>query len=103
MVGAGQIQSFYAPMGVFSAIYVIDDHEHMAKVIASPVWTDLMKGLAEKAKNAFFDESFKFAGTGMESYAKVGQTRFVPVSYKKDWANVREVDAALLDLVGQKP
>lgn len=52
MVGAGQIQPFYAPMGVFSAIYVIDDADHMSKVIGSPVWTDLMKGLAEKANLA---------------------------------------------------
>src|SRR5262245_11426838 len=35
MVGPGQLQAFYAPMGIFSAIYVIDDHEHMRKVMGS--------------------------------------------------------------------
>jgi tripartite ATP-independent transporter DctP family solute receptor len=49
MVGPGQLQAFYAPMGIFSAIYVIDDHEHMRRVMGTDVWTDLMKGLNEKA------------------------------------------------------
>lgn len=52
MVGPGQLQAFYGPMGIFSAIYVIDGPEHMRAVIASDVWADLMKGLSEKASLA---------------------------------------------------
>jgi tripartite ATP-independent transporter DctP family solute receptor len=47
MVGAGQLQAFYAPIGIFSAIYVIDGHEHANRVWDSDVGDDLRGGLAE--------------------------------------------------------
>jgi tripartite ATP-independent transporter DctP family solute receptor len=47
MVGAGQLQAFYAPIGIFSAIYVIDGHEHANRVWDSDVGDDLRAGLAE--------------------------------------------------------
>ncbi len=47
MVGAGQLQAFYAPIGIFSAIYVIDGHEHANAVWDSDVGDDLRAGLAE--------------------------------------------------------
>ena len=49
MVGPGQLQAFYEPMGIFSAIYVIDDHEHFLRVWDSEVGDDLRQGLAEEA------------------------------------------------------
>jgi tripartite ATP-independent transporter DctP family solute receptor len=47
MVGAGQLQAFWGPMGIFSAIYVIDDHEHAQRVWDGPIGDDLRAGLAE--------------------------------------------------------
>jgi tripartite ATP-independent transporter DctP family solute receptor len=47
MVGAGQLQAFWAPIGIFSAIYVIDDHEHARRVWDGEIGDDLRNGLAE--------------------------------------------------------
>lgn len=46
MVGAGQLQAFYPPIGIFSAIYVIDDNEHAKRVWDGSVGDDLREGLA---------------------------------------------------------
>jgi phosphonate transport system substrate-binding protein len=64
---------------------------------------NLKPELAAKVREAFLDPSFPFAGTGLESYKKANQTRFVAVTYKKDWEGVRAVDRAILELVEQNP
>ncbi len=52
---------------------------------------DLDPALVEKIKQAFF--SFDFAGTALgEEFKDV--SKFVPISYKKDWAVIREIQAA---------
>ncbi|WP_157018922.1 phosphate/phosphite/phosphonate ABC transporter substrate-binding protein [Mesorhizobium xinjiangense] len=52
---------------------------------------DLDPALAEKIKEAFF--SFDFAGTALgEEFS--GVSKFVPVTYKKDWAVIREIQKA---------
>ena len=39
---------------------------------------------------------FDWSGTGIESeYGASGPTKFVPVSFKDDWANIRRVDEAV--------
>lgn len=51
----------------------------------------LRPDLAEKIKTAFLD--FNWQDTSLEkAYAAAEQTKFVPVSYQKDWASVREVE-----------
>ena len=50
--------------------------------------------LAAKVREAFF--SFPWAGTGLEKeFSHLAVSKFVPVTYKKDWAVVRKVDAAM--------
>lgn len=62
---------------------------------------DLKPELAKKVREAF--TSFRFAGTGLEAaYAKANQTRFVPVTYKKDWEEVRKLDQRLVTTFEQK-
>ena len=56
--------------------------------------------LAKKVTDAFF--SFKWEGTELEkAYAPAGQSKFVPVSYKKDWAPVRDMEHSAQELVQQ--
>jgi phosphonate transport system substrate-binding protein len=58
--------------------------------------------LARKVRDAFL--AFDWKGTGLEkAYRPANQTRFVAVTYKKDWESVRAVDRALLDLASQNP
>jgi tripartite ATP-independent transporter DctP family solute receptor len=52
MNGPGQLQAFWAPMGIFSAIYVIDDADHFERVWDSDIGDDLRAGLAEEANLA---------------------------------------------------
>jgi tripartite ATP-independent transporter DctP family solute receptor len=52
MNGPGQLQAFWAPMGIFSAIYVIDDADHFQRVWDSDIGDDLRAGLAEEANLA---------------------------------------------------
>jgi phosphonate transport system substrate-binding protein len=50
--------------------------------------------LATEIREAFF--SFPWAGTGLEKeFSTLGVSKFVPITYKKDWAIVRKVDAAM--------
>ena len=50
--------------------------------------------LATKVREAFY--TFSWSGTELEKeYAVQGASRFVPISYKKDWARVREIDTAM--------
>ncbi|MDV6227587.1 phosphate/phosphite/phosphonate ABC transporter substrate-binding protein [Nitratireductor aquimarinus] len=52
---------------------------------------DLDPALVEKIKEAFF--SFDFAGTALgEEFS--GVSKFVPVTYQKDWAVIREIQKA---------
>jgi phosphonate transport system substrate-binding protein len=45
-------------------------------------------------REAFF--SYRWDGTPLEKeFANLGVSRFVPITYKKDWALVRKVDAAM--------
>ena len=58
--------------------------------------------LAKKVREAFL--TFDWKGTGLEkAYKPANQTKFVAVSYKKDWENVRAIDKALRELVEQNP
>ena len=52
---------------------------------------NLDPALVEKIKEAFF--SFDFAGTALGEEFK-GVSKFVPISYQKDWAVIREIQAA---------
>ncbi len=62
---------------------------------------NLKPDLAEKVRKAFL--SFDWKGTGLEkAYRPANQTRFVPISYKKDWESVRAVDRAMRELVEQR-
>jgi phosphonate transport system substrate-binding protein len=55
---------------------------------------DLKPELAAKVREAF--TSFRFEGTGLEAaYAKANQTRFVPVTSKENWKDVRDLDQRL--------
>jgi phosphonate transport system substrate-binding protein len=50
--------------------------------------------LATTIRNAFF--SFPWAGSGLEKeFSNLGVSKFVPITYKKDWAVVRKIDAAM--------
>jgi phosphonate transport system substrate-binding protein len=54
--------------------------------------------LAQKVREAFL--SFDFKGTGLEKlFGPSGQTKFVPIDYKKDWQAVRDTDQKLRDWV----
>jgi len=62
------------------------------------VW-NLNPELAEKVKKAFF--SFQWKGTGVEKeFSASDQTKFVPVSFKSDFAGVRQVDDAIRAIRG---
>jgi phosphonate transport system substrate-binding protein len=51
-------------------------------------------GLATKVREAFF--SFPWAGTELEKeYSTLEVSKFVPITYQKDWGVVRKVDAAM--------
>lgn len=55
--------------------------------------------LATKIRKAFL--SFSWKGTALsEAYKAANQAKFVEVTYKKDWASVREVDKAIRELTG---
>lgn len=52
---------------------------------------NLDPALVEKIKEAFF--SFDFAGTALGEEFQ-GVSKFIPISYKKDWAVIREIQKA---------
>jgi phosphonate transport system substrate-binding protein len=52
---------------------------------------NLDPALVEKIKEAFF--SFDFTGTALGEEFK-GVSKFIPISYKKDWAVIREIQKA---------
>ncbi len=52
---------------------------------------DLDPALVEKIKEAFF--SFDFAGTALGEEFQ-GVSKFIPISYQKDWAVIREIQKA---------
>ncbi len=52
---------------------------------------NLDPALVEKIKEAFF--SFDFAGTALGEEFK-GVSKFIPISYQKDWAVIREIQKA---------
>lgn len=52
---------------------------------------NLDPALAEKIKEAFF--SFNFEGTALGEEFK-GVSKFIPISYQKDWEVIREIQAA---------
>lgn len=57
--------------------------------------------IVSKIKKAF--DTFKFEGTSMEKpFAAANQTKFIPISYKKDWEVVRKADDAMSELVKAK-
>lgn len=58
--------------------------------------------LAEKIKKGFIE--FPWKGSALEkSYAAAGQTQFVPITYKKDWAPVREMEEQAGHLLDEEP
>ena len=55
---------------------------------------DLHPDLASRLREAFF--SFRWEGTALlEEYGTTEGDHFVPVSYRKHWAEIRKIDAAL--------
>jgi phosphonate transport system substrate-binding protein len=55
---------------------------------------NLNPALAAKLREAFF--SFRWAGSELEKeFSNLGVSRFMPITYAKDWAVVRDVDAAM--------
>ena len=80
MVGAGQLQAFWAPIGIFSAIYVIDDHEHARAVWDSDVGEDLRNGLTEASNLSIV--GFNWYGTRQLTSNK-------PIRTPADMAGVR--------------
>jgi len=54
---------------------------------------NLTPELQEKIKQAFF--TFDWAGTKLlEEFSKSGDTKFIPISFKDDWAVIRQIDEA---------
>jgi phosphonate transport system substrate-binding protein len=50
--------------------------------------------LAAKIREAFF--SFPWTGSGLEKeFSSLGVSKFLPITYKKDWGPVRRIDAAM--------
>ncbi len=48
-------------------------------------------------------ENFRLEGTSLEkTYGRQGKVRFAPIDYKRDWAQVRDIDAALPRLLDSK-
>ena len=57
--------------------------------------------LAKKVTDAF--STFHFGKTSLaDRYAVSGQTKFVPISYKTDWAGVRAMEDTATQLVTAK-
>jgi len=55
---------------------------------------NLKPELAAKIRAALLD--FQWKGTGLENlFGPSGQTKFIPVNYKNDWALVRRIDDAI--------
>jgi len=55
---------------------------------------NLKPALADKIRAALLD--FDWKGTGLEKlFSSTGQTKFIPVNYKNDWALVRRIDDAI--------
>jgi phosphonate transport system substrate-binding protein len=55
---------------------------------------NLDPAVVAKVREAFF--SYPWAGTGLEKeFSSLGVSKFVPITYQKDWAVVRKVDAAM--------
>jgi len=55
---------------------------------------NLKPELAAKVREAFF--SFPWKGSELEKeFVKQGVSKFVPITFKKDWETVRKVDAAM--------
>ena len=52
---------------------------------------NLSPTLVEKIKQSFF--TFPWEGSALKAEFK-GEDRFVPITYKKDWAVIRKIDAA---------
>lgn len=54
---------------------------------------NLTPELQEKIKEAFF--SFDWKGTKLlEEFSKSGDTKFIPITFKDDWAVIRQIDDA---------
>ena len=54
---------------------------------------NLTPALQEKIKQAFF--TFDWEGTKLlEEFSKSGDTKFIPISFKDDWAVIRQIDEA---------
>lgn len=54
---------------------------------------NLKPELQEKIKDAFF--SFDWEGTKLlEEFSKSGDTKFIPIGFKDDWAVIRQIDEA---------
>jgi len=54
---------------------------------------NLTPELQEKIKEAFF--SFDWAGTKLEEeFSKSGEAQFIPITFKDDWAVIRQIDEA---------
>ena len=54
---------------------------------------NLTPELNKKIKDAFF--SFDWEGTKLlEEFGKSGEAQFIPITFKDDWAVIREIDAA---------
>lgn len=55
---------------------------------------NLTPELQEKIKDAFF--SFDWEGTALQTeFEAQGESKFVPITFKDDWAVIRQIDAAL--------
>ena len=62
---------------------------------------DLPPELSAQVKQVFQD--FRFEGTSLtKRFGPQGKVRFAPVSYQRDWAQVREIDDALARLVDSR-
>lgn len=54
---------------------------------------NLTPELQDKIKEAFF--SFDWAGTKLEEeFSKSGEAQFIPITFQKDWAVIRQIDEA---------
>ena len=54
---------------------------------------NLTPELQEKIKDAFF--SFPWAGSKLEEeFSKSGEAKFIPITFKEDWAVIRQIDEA---------
>ncbi len=62
---------------------------------------DLPPDLLAQIKQVFHD--FKFDGTSLaKRFGPQGKVRFAPVDYKRDWAQVRDIDDALARLANSR-